>query len=103
MENRVLRSRYIKLFIGAVLLTGCSEQPTDCETFDVENIWFAELEERFPTKIGTNLEAADWVDSSQFKAECLYLQRPEFHDGMDYAETQNLTTVRRFIFLLHLE
>lgn len=74
--------------MGPILLAGCLEQSPSCEPLAVENIWLSELEKRFPMKVGTNLETKDWIDSSQFKAECLYLQRPEFDDGMDYLETR---------------
>ncbi len=102
MQSRVRQSREILTLICAIFLTGCSSQPTDssqlkkCDSFALENIYFSELQDRFPTKVGTNLKAQDWVDSSQFKTDCLYLQRPEFN-GMDYFETRESPSGQRII------
>ncbi|MDZ4308891.1 hypothetical protein [Allopontixanthobacter sp.] len=88
MRSPIRPSRGIRILIYAALLSSCSGQATDCESFVVENVWFAELKERFPTKIGTNLEARNWIDSSRFNTSCLYRERPEFENGMDYFETR---------------
>lgn len=74
--------------LAAVFLTGCSAQPTTCDSLVVENLWFAEFKSRYPIIVATNLEVKNWADSSQFPTKCLFLQRPEFQAGMDYFETR---------------
>lgn len=80
--------RKIRPMVFAVLLAGCSSQPTKCDSFVVQNIWFAELEDRFPIKTATNREAQELVDSSRFNLDCLYMRRPEFVGGLEYYETR---------------
>ena len=99
MENQMRRRHDIMSILAAVLLTGCSAQPTTCDSLIVENIWFNELESRYPIKVGTNVEAKNWVERNQFQTKCLYLQRPEFKAGMDYFETrQSRDGDRVFLF-----
>jgi hypothetical protein len=81
-----------------LMLTGCSkaEDETsskrldarfiDCQPLVVKQIHFSELNKRFPIIVGTNRDVESFVDSSQFKAHCLYSKMPEFADGMDYFE-----------------
>jgi hypothetical protein len=88
MGKQMSQRHVIKSILAAVLLAGCSEQPHECGSFVAENIGVAQLVGRYPTEVGTNLEAKDWVDSSQFETECLLIQRPEFRAGMDYYETR---------------
>jgi hypothetical protein len=84
---RQRRYEVMSILVG-VSLAGCSAQPTGCETFFIENITHSELDDRYPSIVGRHTEARDWVDSSQFQTKCLYIQHPEFQNGMDYYGTR---------------
>ncbi|WP_144400906.1 hypothetical protein [Novosphingobium sp. MBES04] len=77
-----------QVMMFAVLLTGCSSQPTHCDSFVSENIWFAELEDRFPIKTSTSHETQERVDSSRFNFDCLNLRHPELVGELKYHETR---------------
>lgn len=83
-----------------LILQGCSkleeetstsrfdDQLTTCSPLLVKQVYWTELNKRFPTVVGTRRLPKDFVDSSQFKAHCLYSENPEFADGMEYVETR---------------